>query len=504
MLYKSLYHALKLARDLYFTDIQAVGMENIPTSGPVIFASNHPNSIMDTVLLATQTPRKVHYMARSGLFKGPVISGLFDKMGIIPLYRAQDGGDTGQNQSSFSKAFELLERGDALGIFPEGQNSQERQVLTIKTGTARIALGAEARNEFKLGVMVVPVGINFIDRDDFLTSVLIRFGEPIDASAYAQAYAQDERQCVRDLTEAIQDGIREQATHIEDEVGRTMSESLIQIAGFELLETVTTSNQALAALLPPETERKSSGLWRFMVEQLRSDHQARQALDDRFKLQRLLAQMLEHHKQHNPSLFRQLHSEHQRYLDHMAQVSLRHDFANRHPSTMSSRKDALRLTLYSASFGPFAFWGLLHNLVPYLLTRQVALKAPDEAIRAFTGFCVGLVVFSLWYALIFYVLWHTTQGLIWVPLVYLATLPVAGYFFLRYRKVVATFRRRILVRTAFRTERNLMRALLRERERVVKLVEVALERYASQLEQPLALMLGEDQAGSGAEADSMP
>ena len=59
MLYKSLYHALKLARDLYFTDIQAVGMENIPTSGPVIFASNHPNSIMDTVLLATQTPRVV-------------------------------------------------------------------------------------------------------------------------------------------------------------------------------------------------------------------------------------------------------------------------------------------------------------------------------------------------------------------------------------------------------------------------------------------------------------
>lgn len=486
MLYQSLYHALKLARDLYFSDIQAVGMEHIPAEGPVIFAANHPNSIMDTVLLATQTPRKVHYMARSGLFKGPLAK-LFDVMGVIPLYRAQDGGDTSQNQNSFIKAFELLERGDALGIFPEGQNSRERQVLDIKTGTARIALGAEARCDFKLGVKIVPVGLNFIDRDDFLTSVLLRFGPPIDASQWQAEYLEDERQAVRSLTDTIQSSLRQQATHIEDEVSRSFSESLIQIAQFELLESVATSNNALAKLLPPESERRAHGLWRFVVEQLRSDDEERQALDDRFKLQRLLAQMIEHHRQRNPILFKQLHNEHLRYTEHLDQVSLRHDFAQRDPSTLSSRKDSLKLTLYAAIFGPFAAWGLLHNFIPYQVTYQLALKAPDEAIRAITGFGVGLASFILWYALIFYVLWTTTQGLIWAPLLYLLSLPPSGYFFLRYRKVIATFRRRILVRTAFRTERNLVRALLRERERLIKSTSLALERYAQDLtQQPLA------------------
>ena len=90
-----LYHVLRrvisFGLDLYFVDIQSHGVENVPKWGPVIFAANHPNSIMDTMILGFCSERQVHYMARSGLFEHLPLKFIFDRCGVIPVYRSQDG-----------------------------------------------------------------------------------------------------------------------------------------------------------------------------------------------------------------------------------------------------------------------------------------------------------------------------------------------------------------------------------------------------------------------------
>lgn len=87
-LYRTVRFILRRGVEVYFVDIQASGKELIPEEGPLILAANHPNSIMDTVMLGTQTRREIRYMARSGLFKNLAVRAIFNKFGVIPIYRA--------------------------------------------------------------------------------------------------------------------------------------------------------------------------------------------------------------------------------------------------------------------------------------------------------------------------------------------------------------------------------------------------------------------------------
>ena len=160
LVYAGVRALLRVAVELYFVEIEATGEEHVPAEGPLIFAANHPNSIMDTFILGTRTQRQVRYMARSGLFRNPLVAALFHAGGVIPIYRREEGSQAsvGGNEASFQAAYEVLAGGGCIGIFPEGRNSLERTVRPIKTGTARIALGAEARCGYRLGVKIVPWG----------------------------------------------------------------------------------------------------------------------------------------------------------------------------------------------------------------------------------------------------------------------------------------------------------------------------------------------------------
>lgn len=481
LLYRLLRVGIRWGLDLYFVEIRAAGVEHIPAQGPVIFAANHPNSIMDTVLLGTQTPRQIHYMARAGLFHNPLVARLFDACGVIPIFRAQDG-DTSGNDTSFARAFEVLAHHKCLGIFPEGQNSRERQVLEIKTGTARIALGAEAQHDYKLGVQIVPVGLNFEDRDQFLTSVLIRFGAPIVVSDWADRHRDDERAAVRDLTAAIQQGIQTAATHVEDDQIALLVEDIIAIKGRELLERISQDDDFLA-LLPPR-EAMIPGWWSFLLDQVRSTSAPGGQLDERFALRRHLAQRLATLKDSDPAALDALRRAILRYQDHLRQVHLRLDFGARHPATLSSRKDAIRLTLYAICFVPLAAWGFIANALPYLLTKTLSLRANEEAIRAITAFLAGMLLFPLTYAAQAAAVWAISAGDPLMVLLHLIFTPIAGFFFLRYRRVLGGFRDRILARTLFRTRRNLVRTLLAERDALLKQVDaIVRDERARQLDQ---------------------
>lgn len=496
LLYRSLRQLLRLAVDVYFVDVESADRQKVPRRGPVIFAANHPNSIMDTVILGTQVDRQIHYMARSGLFDNPVVAAVFDRCGVIPIHKnpREEGAS---NDAAFASAYDVLADGGCIGIFPEGQNSREREVLRVKTGTARIAMGAERANDYELGVKIVPVGLNFENRVRFLTQVLVRFGEPIDAGDWAATHRVDERQAVRELTDEVGARLREMATHIEGDRVRRLVESIYRIYGRELLVDMVRHRAELAdergydfdALRDGRVDDahlvddlaadggESRGLKTWLLDAVRSTKRPDDDLEDKLWVQERIAEALAYFEEHDPEMVRQMRLRIWRYVDHVRQVRLKHEFLDRPPATLSSRKEGIKFTAYAIAFALPAVWGFAHNFVPYQLTKIAVLKAPDEAIRAFTGLLSGAVLFPLFYALYAAALWWATDGLVWPAVLYVLTLPPAGFFFLRYRQKLAQYRGRILTRTLFRTEKNLVDTLVDERRQLVEQFDELRDRF---------------------------
>jgi 1-acyl-sn-glycerol-3-phosphate acyltransferase len=148
-------------------------------SGPVLIASNHL-SFADSVVIPVVAPRKVVFLAKADYFTGSGIKGLmsrtwFEGLGMVPV----DRGDTRAALDSLDIALDVLRRGEAFGIYPEGTRSRDGRLYRGRTGVAQLALTA--------GAPVVPVGL--IGTADLqpvdttwprLAKVVVRFGRPID------------------------------------------------------------------------------------------------------------------------------------------------------------------------------------------------------------------------------------------------------------------------------------------------------------------------------------
>src|SRR5688572_17739001 len=137
-----------IALRFFFRRIETVNADVVPLGTGVIFVLNHPNGLIDPALVFVALPRKISFLAKSTLFKMPVISFLLRTVEALPLYRRIDAGeDVSKNQKTFEMAHELLARGGSIALFPEGISHNSSKLLPMKTGAARIALGAAASGE---------------------------------------------------------------------------------------------------------------------------------------------------------------------------------------------------------------------------------------------------------------------------------------------------------------------------------------------------------------------
>lgn len=203
MLYRAFVRFLTLVARTFYQRIEVVGLENVPARGAVILAGNHPNALIDGLLLmchAGRTP--VHFLGNAKLWKIPLLARLLDVLGSVPVVRREEYGPDADNRDAFERVDEILARGGCVAIFPEGISHTESQISTLKTGAARMALRAAECRE--TGVSIVPFGLTYLDRHRFRSQVLLHFGTrmPIDEDGLA-AYRHDEAQSVRRLTEEL-------------------------------------------------------------------------------------------------------------------------------------------------------------------------------------------------------------------------------------------------------------------------------------------------------------
>lgn len=179
--------------EVFYRRVEVAGLEHVPRDAPVIFAVNHPNGLIDPLFVLCYAPREVSFLAKAPLFRYPLIGWFARLFDSIPVYRKQDNV-TGSNEETFARAREILNRGGGVAIFPEGTTHSDARLRELKTGAARIALGASLPD-----LVIVPVGI-YSAKGTFRSDVLVLYGAPLKVTA---------QQTVEELTGDIERGLAE-------------------------------------------------------------------------------------------------------------------------------------------------------------------------------------------------------------------------------------------------------------------------------------------------------
>jgi glycerol-3-phosphate O-acyltransferase/dihydroxyacetone phosphate acyltransferase len=164
---------LRLAVRIFFRRIELIGSERVPDQSAAIFACNHPNGLVDPLFLLCFAGRPVSFLGKAPLLSYFFIGWFVRLFETIPVYRKQDN-TTGSTRETFDRARAVLRHGGAIAIFPEGTTHDDPQLRELKTGAARIALGAGLDD-----IVVVPTGIYYTAKNVFRSSALVVFGDPI-------------------------------------------------------------------------------------------------------------------------------------------------------------------------------------------------------------------------------------------------------------------------------------------------------------------------------------
>ena len=178
--------------------------KHLNTKGPLILVSNHPNTLTDPLFVAFRSPKYIYFLANSSLFKSKFSNWFFSTFYCIPIERPQDvQARRIDNRESFDRCDTFLSNEGSLYIAIEGGSQEGRELRKLKTGAGRIALSAERKNDFELGVKIIPIGINYADARKFASDVLVNVGEPLNVTSYKSQYHEDSFKAAKTLTNEI-------------------------------------------------------------------------------------------------------------------------------------------------------------------------------------------------------------------------------------------------------------------------------------------------------------
>jgi 1-acyl-sn-glycerol-3-phosphate acyltransferase len=184
------YELVRVITSLYaytFLRARAIAVDNVPGSGAVILAPNH-FSFMDHFLIGCYIRRKVRFMAKSQLFKGPM-QFIYSHGGVFPVRRGA------RDEETFITAELIIRRGGAVAMYCEGGRSRTGKVSDqAKRGIGRLAL--------ETGAPVVPIAIHGSSRIRNwkrlqFPKVTIQYGEPIRWEAIEKP-TREQQQAVAD------------------------------------------------------------------------------------------------------------------------------------------------------------------------------------------------------------------------------------------------------------------------------------------------------------------
>lgn len=145
--------------------------------GPQLANASHFGGFTDPLLLIHVMDRVPRFIAHDAIWKFPLIGRVLDWVGAIPVHKSKNGGRE-SNDEMFRSTYQALRDGDLVTIFPEGITVDDPRIAHIKTGSARIALGARASGVE--GITLLSVGIHYGNKAALRSKIFIDIGYAVD------------------------------------------------------------------------------------------------------------------------------------------------------------------------------------------------------------------------------------------------------------------------------------------------------------------------------------
>ena len=398
----------RLVLRIFFRRVEVAGADRVPATGPVMFVLNHPNGLIDPAFLLCLAPRRVSFLAKAPLFRMPVVGWFCRRLQAIPVYRRQDeGSDPAHNRITFEAARRVLAQGGAIAIFPEGTTHSDPRLRPLRTGAARIVLGAAAALSGSEPIQIVPASLYYRAKQTFRSAALLRFGSPFPVAVVPIAPGTEPPEApVRELTARI---------------ARELEEVTLQAERGEALALVARAQRIFSTADEPPGGPPS------LAEEL--------DLRRRF----LLGLELLHRRR--PDRITALQARIERYETALAAAGI--DARHVTPRTYTVRRTlgyvAQSLLVFALLF-PAALVGAIPNYPAYRIVGFVAtgIAKRDEATLASVKVLAAMLLFPVSWGLVATLVWLRWGG--GVALAVVVVLPLAGYgsllFFERLDRVI--------------------------------------------------------------------
>lgn len=424
MLYKILKLLINLGINLYYSEIKIRKRELLEHNGAMIIIANHPNTLVDAWLLGIIAPKPIYYMTKATFFNSKWKMKLLRSLNMIPVNRATEAKTEGvNNNATLEECYKLLSEGKTLVIFPEGNSQMELFLRQLKSGTARIALESEFRNDGKLNLKVVPVGLIYTEGNKFRSSILVNCGEGIGVTQYLEEYQVNSAGASRKLTDVF----------------RSLLEGVL----------VTTQSKEQEELILSLNENLQS---RYLENSgnVESEVELMKSIRDRVEFLSL----------QDPNRLKQI----QQILSNLNWkteiMEIKNDFLDRGiRSGMFIRQIITSIIGIIIGF-PFFIFGLIHNIIPFKLTDFIIPKlTASKEFYAPLAILIGLIIYPLNYTF-FAIFSFFTFDFNWILLlIYCISMPLLGMFAYWFSKY--------LTHTWFKL--NYIFLILKNRETVVRM-----------------------------------
>ncbi len=368
-----IYALLKILSRLtiwgYFRKVKIVGKENVPAEGPYIFVANHPSAFMDPIVVATSIKPSVYFIA-AGEYVGKGVKGWFFQKALhmIPVFRPSTRPEEAhKNKDMFLKCHEHLTKRGALLIFPEGVSLTDKKLKPLKTGTVRIALGAEQANDFELNIPIIPIGLNYSDPHQFRSDLFVKIGAPIYIKSYINAVAdfnalteEGEIEFTKKITEDIEIQMRRTIVHVETNDDEILLEKL-------------------NAVFSTEVKRQFD---------IKYNDQ-----EGEFEMQKDFLKAIHYYKKKDVESFNATLEKVDNYLQTLEKYGL----SDKDIGQFRSRYTYRRVTTYFLGF-PFFLVGLITNYLPYRIVGMIVDRIRMNVnFQGSMALALGLFLFLFWY-----------------------------------------------------------------------------------------------------------